>query len=74
MKSGLSGAAAEENYKHLSRYTCEQHESIALSTLNKMFAPFAAESMQGDPKNSENCVDFNGFFSLVEFCSPRAST
>lgn len=68
---GLSGAAAQENYQHLSLHTSQQHESIAKGILAKLFAPYTAVGAKigapssSNPNSIENCVEFNNFARFI---------
>ena len=60
---GVSGIAAEENYKHLSRHTGQQYESIAMTLLSKMFSVHVISKVHIDSKIDKNCIEFDGFSS-----------
>ena len=68
---GLSGAAAQENYQHLSLHTSQQHESIAKGILGKLFSPYTAVGAKigapstTNPNSIENCVEFNNFARFI---------
>lgn len=62
---GLSGVAAEENYRHLSRHTSQQYESIAMTLLSKMFSAYVTSTVEIDSQIGKNCIEFDGFSSYV---------
>ena len=56
---GLSGAAAQENYQHLSLHTSQQHESIAKGILGKLFSPYTAIGAKiGAPSCAGSCTRY----------------